>query len=66
MAKDQEFEFEEFDPSFVDEATLTEIDESIREADAGQLIPIEEVRKLLPQWITNSSSPQKRTLTCLG
>jgi predicted transcriptional regulator len=43
-----------------DAETLAAIDEGIREADNGQLIPIEEVRKLLPQWTTVSSSPQKR------
>jgi predicted transcriptional regulator len=39
-----------------DEETLAAIDEGIRDAQAGRVIPSEEVRKLLPQWITASSS----------
>jgi hypothetical protein len=35
-----------------DEATLLAIDEGIRSADAGRLIPIEEVERLLPEWIS--------------
>ncbi len=33
-----------------DEETFAAIDEGIRDADAGRTVPIEEVRKLLPQW----------------
>ena len=43
-----------------DEETLAGIDEGIRDADAGRTIPVEEVRKLLPQWITESSTRKKR------
>ena len=43
-----------------DEETLAGIDEGIRDAEAGRTVPIEEVRDLLPQWITESSSPKKR------
>ena len=39
-----------------DDETLAAIDEGIRDADAGRLVPIDEVRKLLPRWITESSS----------
>ncbi|MGA2716518.1 MAG: hypothetical protein ABSG41_25775 [Bryobacteraceae bacterium] len=39
-----------------DEETLAAIDEGIRDAEAGRTVPIEEVRKLLPKWITASSS----------
>jgi hypothetical protein len=39
-----------------DEETLAAIDEGIRDAEAGRTLPIEEVRKLLPQWITTASS----------
>jgi predicted transcriptional regulator len=35
-----------------DEATLAAIEEGIRDAEAGRTVPIEEVRKLLPQWIS--------------
>ncbi len=43
-----------------DEETLAAIDEGIRDADAGRIVPIEEVRKLLPKWITASSSRNER------
>ena len=43
-----------------DEETLAAIDEGIRDAEAGRTIPIEEVRKLLPQWTTVSSSRKER------
>ena len=42
-----------------DEETLAAIDESIHDAQAGRIVPIEEVRKLLPQWITTASSSRK-------
>jgi predicted transcriptional regulator len=42
------------------EETLAGIDEGIRDAEAGRAVPIEEVRDLLPQWITESSSRKKR------
>jgi predicted transcriptional regulator len=43
-----------------DEETLAAIDEGIRDAKAGRTVPIEDVRKLLPRWITASSSPKER------
>lgn len=39
-----------------DEETLAAIDEGIRDAEANRTLPIEEVRKLLPHWITTASS----------
>ena len=42
-----------------DEATLTAIDEGIRQANDGQLIPVDEVRKLIPQWISKFSTLQQ-------
>jgi predicted transcriptional regulator len=42
-----------------DEGTLAAIDEGIRDAKAGRTVPIEEVRRLLPKWITESSSPRE-------
>jgi predicted transcriptional regulator len=62
MSKPKEFEFEK--PATViedeDEATLAAIDEGIRDAKAGRTVPMEKVRKLLPQWITDSSSRKGR------
>ena len=37
-----------------DEETLAAIDEGLRNAEAGRTVPIEDVRKLLPTWITAS------------
>ena len=42
-----------------DDETLAAIDEGIRDAEAGRTVPIEEVRKLLPRWITTASSSRK-------
>jgi predicted transcriptional regulator len=57
MGKVKEFEFQEPAPALADEdeETLAAIDEGVRDADAGRTVPAEEVRKLLPQWITASS-----------
>jgi predicted transcriptional regulator len=62
MAKAKEFDFEKPAPLLEeeDEATLAAIDEGIRDAKAGRTAPMEEVRKLLPQWITASSSRKGR------
>jgi hypothetical protein len=46
-------------PDEEDEETLRAIDEGIRDAEAGRTVPIEAVRNLLPQWITDSSSRKK-------
>ncbi len=43
-----------------DASTLAAIDKGVREAKAGQIVPLEEVRKRLPQWITNFSSRKER------
>ena len=62
MAKAKKFEFENGVPVPDDEdrATLAAIDEGIRDAEAGRTVPAEEVRKLLPQWITVSSTRKER------
>jgi predicted transcriptional regulator len=35
------------------------IDEGIRDAKAGRVMPAEKARQLLPKWITNSSTSPK-------
>jgi len=35
-----------------DEETLSAIDEGVRDAKAGRVVPAEEVRKLLRKWVT--------------
>jgi predicted transcriptional regulator len=58
MAKPKEFDLENPPPVLdgEDEETLAAIDEGIRDAEAGRTVPAEEVRKLLPKWITASST----------
>lgn len=62
MAKVSRIDFD--DPAPIDEEedeeTLAAIDEGIRDAGAGRTAPIEEVRRLLPKWITASSSRKER------
>lgn len=31
---------------------LADLDESLRQADAGKVVPLEEVRKMIPSWIS--------------
>jgi predicted transcriptional regulator len=62
MAEAEKLDFN--DPAPVlndeDEEILAAIDEGVRDAAAGRTVPINEVRKLLPQWITASSSLKER------
>ncbi|MGO9254904.1 MAG: hypothetical protein ACLQU1_01170 [Bryobacteraceae bacterium] len=62
MAKGTRIDFD--DPAPIDneedEETLAAVDEGIRDAEAGRTVPIEEVRRLLPKWITASSSRKER------
>ena len=62
MAKASRIDFD--DPAPIDEEedeeTLAAIDEGIRDAEAGRTVPIDEVRRLLPKWITASSSRKER------
>jgi predicted transcriptional regulator len=62
MAKTKEFELKKPIPvkDDEDEATLAAIDEGLRDAKAGRTVSLARVRKLLPKWITNSSSPKDR------
>jgi hypothetical protein len=43
-----------------DEETLAAIDQGIHDADAGRLTPLEEVDKMLPQWISKFSYQKRR------
>jgi len=62
MAKAKESDFEKPAPVIEeeDDATLAAIDEGIRDAKAGRTVALEKVRKLLPKWITASSSRKDR------
>ena len=62
MAKAKKFDLEAAVP-FVDEedeATLAAIDDGIRDAESGRTVPAEDVRRLLTQWTSASSTPKKR------
>ena len=58
MAKAKKFELE--NPVAIsddeDSETLAALDKGLRDAEAGRTIPAQKVRKLLPQWITASST----------
>ena len=43
-----------------DEATLAAIDRGVRSADAGRLVPLEEIRQRIGRWLIKSSSPKTR------
>jgi predicted transcriptional regulator len=42
-----------------DEATLAAIDRGIKAADEGRVVPAEEVRRRMRQWLTKSSTLTK-------
>jgi len=44
----------------VDAKTLAAIDRGIADADAGRVVPLDEVRKLVPQWISKFVSQKPR------
>ena len=62
MAKAKKFELEDSVPLIddEDEETLAAIDEGLRDVTAGRTVPSEEVRRLMPQWISASSTRKKR------
>ena len=62
MGKVKESELQKPAPALddEDEETLAAIDEGLRDADAGRTVPAQEVRKLLPQWTTASSTHKDR------
>jgi len=62
MAKSKKFDLEGPAPTLddEDEGTLAAIDEGVRDADAGRVVPAEKVRELLPKWTTTSSTRKKR------
>jgi len=43
-----------------DDATLAAIDRGIEDADEGRTVPLEEVRKMIPEWISKFESRKKR------
>jgi hypothetical protein len=62
MAKVKKFDLDDTSPTVdgEDEETLAAIDEGIRDSAAGRTRPSEDVRKLLPKWISASSTRKER------
>jgi len=44
----------------VDAATLAAIDRGIKDADEGRTVPIDEVSKMIPEWISKFESQKPR------
>ncbi|MGD0132301.1 MAG: hypothetical protein ABSE57_09655 [Bryobacteraceae bacterium] len=44
----------------VDAETLAAIDRGIKDADAGRTVSLDELRKLIPQWISKFESQKQR------
>ena len=44
----------------VDGETLAAVDRGIQAADAGDSVPLEEVRKMIPKWISKFESQARR------
>lgn len=44
----------------VDAETLAAIDRGINDADNGRTVPIDEVRKMIPKWISKFDSQKPR------
>lgn len=44
----------------VDAKTLTAIDRGIKDADEGRTVPIDEVRNMIPKWISKFESQKPR------
>jgi predicted transcriptional regulator len=62
MAELKSFDSVEADQLLVekDRDTLAAIDEGMKAADEGRVLPEEEVRKLIPRWISKFSTPTRR------
>ncbi len=43
-----------------DEETLAAIERGIKDADEGRTVPLEEVRKMIPEWISKFESRKRR------
>jgi len=57
---DLKFEAPATDEIRVDTETLAAVDEGIRDAQAGRTVSLEEVRQMIPQWISKFGSRNPR------
>jgi predicted transcriptional regulator len=57
MAKARKFDLESPAPILdeEDDETLAAIDEGVRDAEAGRVVPAEKVRELLPKWTKSTA-----------
>jgi len=62
MVKAHKFDLENPAPILddEDEETLAAIDEGIRDAEAGRVVPAEKAREVLAKWTTHSATRKKR------
>jgi len=44
----------------IDAATASALEQGIRAAGEGRVVPGAEVRKLIPQWLSKFSTPRRR------
>jgi hypothetical protein len=58
MAEAEKLDFNEPTPILdeEDEATLSAVDRAVESANQGRLVPIEQVRERMQEWLTGSSS----------
>ena len=57
---DLKFETPVTEHVLVDATTLAAIDRGIKDADEGRTVSLEEVRKMIPQWISRFESQKPR------
>ena len=53
-------------PQEEDEETLAAIDRAIKQADEGRTVPLDEVRKMIPGWISKFESRFSTSGTARG
>jgi predicted transcriptional regulator len=61
MAEAQEFDpFVNTEEVEIDAETATALDEAVRAADEGRVVPSEEVPKLMKQWLSKFATQTRR------
>jgi predicted transcriptional regulator len=57
---DLQFQLPATNEVVVDAPTLAAIDRGIKAADEGRTVPLEEVQKMIPKWISKFKSQTRR------